>query len=768
MLDSNSHMEEKPNLLGSSKFNIDRVYQLQDVIRVAIDQMSYDTAEFYGELLHAECSLLDKRHYYLPFFEYYYLLALFLNGKPLITLKAAERFIDNNLGACYLYGKCALHLSKHMDKAVTSLLRFINDECDVTDEEANIIGVHLSLPPADPRFKPELIYMPHRPTSATIHCLLGNLYYKLGKTDKSAMHHSKALTFNPYLWESMTALNKMGATIDLKKHNMLLVRKSKILEDELNRNSSSAGSSQNSNISMAATDSSKSRAKPGISGSARVKKTRPYSSNSSLVFTPFKGTNSPPTVKVTNTTSSAFVSGTTPETFPHTLQGRKSLQMYNSIFNHQKNPPSASKTNSTHGGALFSNTANIHSPPGKQTTINSLAKNSNRGKLFSTPPSKLFSSVDNEVYTKRTPHVINNNNTETNEQLGAEDGGVEEFDIIQKLESTDPKTFNLSDINYLFALIAKCCSNYDSYKAIRLFHAYVPDYIVKTMPWCLAQLGKLHYEIVNYEMATDYFMRLSDKQQFRVADTEIFSTLLWHLQDHKKLASLADYLMTYYPNKPETWCCVGNYLSLKKDHEEAIQAFEKATKIDPNFAYAYTLQGHEYSSNDSFDAAKKCFRKALSCDPKHYNAYYGMGIYSMKLGRCDEALLYFEKARQIYPINAVLICCCGVALEKLDYQEKALEYYELACSLQPNSNLARFKRANLLYSMGRYNLALQNFEELVKLTPEEPTVHFVLGQLYQIMGRKNEAIREFTVAMNLDPKGNQLILDALEKCHRQE
>lgn len=756
--------DEKPNLLGSSKFSIDRIYQLQDVIRVAIDQMSYDTAEFYGELLHAECSLLDRRHYYLPFFEYYYLLSLFMNGKYLITLKAAESFIDHNLGASFLYGKCALKLSKHMDTAVTSLLRFLNEDCDITDEEANLHGVHLSLPThVDARFKPELVYMPHRPTSGTVHCLLGNLYYKLGKLDQSAIHHSKALVFNPYLWESMTALNKMGATIDLRGHNTLLVKKSKILEQELNRNLSSSGSSQNSSMNITQSENSKTKIKSTtLSGSARVKKTRPHSSSSSLVFTPFKGTNSPPTVKAT--TSSAFVSATTPETFPNTLQGRKSLQMYNSIFNHQK---STHPTGKNHGSALFSNTTNIHSPPGKQSTINSLAKNS-RGKLFSTPPSKLFSTVDHEISARRKTPQVNNNDASGKPIPNNEDDALEEFDIIKKLESVDPKSFNLSDINYLFALIAKCCANYDSYKAIRLFHSYVPEHIVKSMPWCLAQLGKLHYEIVNYEMASDYFMRLSDKQQFRIADTEIFSTLLWHLQDHKKLASLADYLMTYYPNKPETWCCVGNYLSLKKDHEEAIEAFEKATKIDPNFAYAYTLQGHEYSSNDSFDAAKKCFRKALACDPRHYNAYYGMGIYSMKLGRCEEALLYFEKARQIYPINAVLICCCGVALEKLDYQDKALEYYELACSLQPNSNLARFKRANLLYAMGRYNLALQNFEELVKLTPEEPTVHFVLGQLYQIMGRKNEAIREFTVAMNLDPKGNQLILDALEKCHRQE
>ena len=70
--------------------------------------------------------------------------------------------------------------------------------------------------------------------------------------------------------------------------------------------------------------------------------------------------------------------------------------------------------------------------------------------------------------------------------------------------------------------------------------------------------------------------------------------------------------------------------------------------------------------------------------------------------------------------------------------------------------------------MARYSAALENFEELAKLAPDEATVHFLLGQLYQIMGRKKDAVKEFTVAMNLDPKGNPLIIDALEKCHSEE
>lgn len=69
--------------------------------------------------------------------------------------------------------------------------------------------------------------------------------------------------------------------------------------------------------------------------------------------------------------------------------------------------------------------------------------------------------------------------------------------------------------------------------------------------------------------------------------------------------------------------------------------------------------------------------------------------------------------------------------------------------------------------MGQYSSALQNFEKLETLTPDEAHVHFLLGHLYQIVGKKQDAMNQYTIAMNLDPKGSQLIKEAMEKCHEQ-
>ena len=45
-------------------------------------------------------------------------------------------------------------------------------------------------------------------------------------------------------------------------------------------------------------------------------------------------------------------------------------------------------------------------------------------------------------------------------------------------------------------------------------------------------------------------------------------------------------------------------------------------KVDPDFAYAYTLLGHEYVMTEEMEKAMGCFRNAIRIDARHYNAWY--------------------------------------------------------------------------------------------------------------------------------------------------
>ena len=61
--------------------------------------------------------------------------------------------------------------------------------------------------------------------------------------------------------------------------------------------------------------------------------------------------------------------------------------------------------------------------------------------------------------------------------------------------------------------------------------------------------------------------------------------------------------------------------ALAQEHETALRFFNRATQVEPNFTYAYTLAGHEYLANEDFQRGLEAYRTALRLDPRHYNAW---------------------------------------------------------------------------------------------------------------------------------------------------
>jgi anaphase-promoting complex subunit 3 len=271
-------------------------------------------------------------------------------------------------------------------------------------------------------------------------------------------------------------------------------------------------------------------------------------------------------------------------------------------------------------------------------------------------------------------------------------------------------------------------------------------------PWVMAQMGRAHYEQASYADAEIYYKRIRQMAPTRFQDMEIYSTILWHLKRETDLAFLAHELIDSSWKSPEAWCALGNSWSLARDHEQALRCFKRATQLNPNFAYAFTLQGHEHVANEEYDKALGSYRQSIVADSRHYNAWYGLGRVYEKLGNYDLALDHFTKASKMNPTNAVLICCIGTAHEKQKQTRQALSYFSQATELAPRSALTRFKKARALMSLGDLGAALKELMILKDLAPDEAMVHFLLGRLYKGLREKGLAVRHFTIALNLDPK----------------
>ena len=752
--------------------SIDLQQDMKKLIINAITQLNYDTAIFIAELYYSECLGLPINSINRIQSIYLYSLSLYLNGDYKLSSEISEKYKSIHMIIAYIFAKCSLKLETNEENAclylVIHLDNFIKNE--LKDQDT-------------------FIFMPNL---ATIHSLIGDLYKITDNLKSSVNHYLEAINKDPYLWQTLVSLNDMKIIIDLKKlykmNNQDIsidpsVATNGILRKDLTKQMNNT-SNNSGNNSISSRQSMDDKNKNRDSTRSLIYNTlSPFRSNSN------KLKHNKDNIDITTQdiqSGSIRINDHNTNRQPTPLFSNNSINATESdnVIQQRQTRSTKRNINNNISGILESHTGGTLPTKNNDTNTFGSIPTIIKNKILTTPPTKLgnetqrttfktprnksnftsqtIATTAKRVFSGQGIHSNNSNHsnvttfnapgTITNKAYDNETGVTKEFQMLF----------------YIFTKVLKTSSQYNSYNAIRIMNRQLPSHILNNMPWCQAQLGKLHFEIVNYDMSLTYFTNLRRLQPTRLKDLEIFSTLLWHLEDKVNLSNLSSELLEMYPNSPETWCVLGNYFSLQKDHDQSIKALEKSTHIDPRFAYAYTLLGHEYANNESFDIAKTYYRKALACDPQHYNAYYGLGSCASQLGKFEEALLYFEKARMINPVNVVLICCCGTELEKLYHNEMALKYYEMACKLGPKSVLAKYRRAELLFTMNRYSVALGQFEELIKLDLENPNLHFMLGKILQALGRKKDAIREYTIALHLDPKGNQFVIDALESCHMQE
>lgn len=154
--------------------------------------------------------------------------------------------------------------------------------------------------------------------------------------------------------------------------------------------------------------------------------------------------------------------------------------------------------------------------------------------------------------------------------------------------------------------------------------------------------------------------------------------------------------------RPETCCVVGNYYSLKSEHEKAVMYFRRALTLDRNFLSAWTLMGHEYIEMKNTHAAIESYRRAVDVNRKDYRAWYGLGQAYEVLDMSFYALYYYQRTAALKPYDPkmwVAVGTCYTKMGRLQHAIKAMRralvagaYYEQNPNAHTTNHLAAGRR----------------------------------------------------------------------------
>jgi TolB-like protein/Tfp pilus assembly protein PilF len=194
---------------------------------------------------------------------------------------------------------------------------------------------------------------------------------------------------------------------------------------------------------------------------------------------------------------------------------------------------------------------------------------------------------------------------------------------------------------------------------------------------------------------------------------------------------------------------------------KAIDSYERAVQLDPNFAlpwarlsrmHAMLYFFHIDATASRRDAAKRALENAQKLAPDSPETLLALGYYQY-WGLRDYGLAKttFRRVSKVLPSSSEVPKALAFVARREGHWDQSVAYYEQALALDPR-NVELLVRAAGDYGMLRqFPAALKFYDRALDITPNDPSVMAEKAGMYQAEGNLQEAAKLLTQVNALTP-----------------
>lgn len=176
----------------------------------------------------------------------------------------------------------------------------------------------------------------------------------------------------------------------------------------------------------------------------------------------------------------------------------------------------------------------------------------------------------------------------------------------------------------------------------------------------------------------------------------------------------------------------------QKQLEIALEEFNNAVKIDPNFASAYNGLGLVNAELGNDDIADANFRKSIQLEPSNSEAHNNYGSFLCGRNRIDESIVEFLAAvkNPLYATPAMAYTNAAICSMRKKNMAGAEQYLQQALQIDPLSQAAAYQLASLQFKRDDAVAAKKTLEN-VMLSRPGPEVLWLGIQIERVVGGKD-------------------------------
>uniref|UniRef100_UPI00286EB21D tetratricopeptide repeat protein n=1 Tax=Chamaesiphon sp. VAR_48_metabat_403 TaxID=2964700 RepID=UPI00286EB21D len=202
----------------------------------------------------------------------------------------------------------------------------------------------------------------------------------------------------------------------------------------------------------------------------------------------------------------------------------------------------------------------------------------------------------------------------------------------------------------------------------------------------------------------------------------------------------------------------GNVKSALGDKGGAIVDYERAIKINPNYAMAYMNRG--IAKHELFDikGAIADYDRAIKINPNYADVYYSRGAAKLALGDNQGGFADLDRTIKINPDSAFFHYMRGTAKLSLGDNQGAMADFDRTIKIEPDLAEAYNNRGVAKFNLGDNKGAIADYERAIKIKPQYAQAYENRGVAKSGLGNNQGAIIDLSKAAELFRQQGQMNL----------
>jgi len=251
-----------------------------------------------------------------------------------------------------------------------------------------------------------------------------------------------------------------------------------------------------------------------------------------------------------------------------------------------------------------------------------------------------------------------------------------------------------------------------------------------------------------------------------------------NLTDEVQTAEWYNKAFNLDPGDLKGMICRGLELSELGRYEEAIDCYNKALEINPEYKEAWVNKGKVLAIDTYFELTSgnlekyeeviDCYDKAIEIDPGYIEAYENKGNALDILGKYEEAIESYNKILEINSRYKKVWLNKGIIFSKLEKFQEAVECYNKALEMDPEYKEAWVYKGSAMGSLRKFKEALQCFDNALEIDNKYIDAWLEKGMALYMLEKSEEAIACFNTVLKMNPRdenawyGKGIVFDQLK------